>query len=546
MTWSPSSKHFRSPGSSPETYRRVIHTEEEFPKRTKEHDDEFFSDRRSPTFPRRIFKEVWSESPSPNHRFSDRPRLFKRMFKPDHWDDEFEREVPHIRRMERNFDHDFDDGRPMSRNFDDGRPMSRNFDDGRPMSRNFDDEFEKRFNARDLKKDIEEEFQKAEGRVHHIPILVEKRMEEMKSRFGKNSPPQEREHSNKDEYGDEWEGPQVQNLRRNFEPENNLSSKYRHRYPKMDIDSKHRSFANPMSDSWDPHAVHTLPTRKAHKNSQSFDDSRHPVPPKSVFRSYSETHEDIPRQQPHHSAAFRSHSDGHCPKQTYVTKIEVNLPSQKEKEELRSKYNERHQQEINKENCQNFQNPERVNEESNTTQEPSQTNDDSNIKPKMKSKPENSTLQQIAVILQNVEDLVLRVEAYSGTGRDKQFRFLDEMLTRCMLRLDDIDTEGREDIRSARKAAVMEVQSCIDKLEAKAEESEKQKKQEQSQQQSSEQTDSSQKTDDSENKDVEKDSENKEQITQQTDEQSKSNTGENLESSKEETDNNGVHEQTKL
>lgn len=520
MTWSPSSKHFRSPGSSPETYRRIIHTEEDFPKRTKENDEDFFSGRRSPTFPRRIFKEVWSESPTSNHRFADRPRLFKRVFKPDHWDDDFERNIPHIRRVERNFDHDFDDGRPMSRNFE--------------------EEFDKRFNARDLKKDMEEEFQKAaEGRVHHIPIMVEKRMEEMKSRFGRNnSPPPEPECANEEEYAEEWAGPQVQNLRRNFEPEDNFSSKYRHRYPKIDVDSRSRAFATPVSDTWDPHAVHTLPTRKAHKNSQSFDDSRHPVTPKSVFRSFSETHEDVPRQQPQHSAAFRSHSDGHCPKQTYVTKIEVNLPSQKEKEELRSRYGDKNQQETNKENVQNFPNPE-------TNDQASETIDDHNTKPKMKSKHENPSLQQIAVILQNVEDLVLRVEAYNGTGRDKQFRFLDEMLTRCMLRLDDVDTEGREDIRSARKAAVREVQSCIDKLEAKADESERRYMQQQleSYQQSSEQTDCTQKKDDSENKDNERVSDNQEQKVEQND---LSKQGKEQKSSKEEVTNIGVNEQTKL
>lgn len=521
MTWSPSSKNFRSPGSSPETYRRIIHTEEDFPQRSKESNDEFFSGRRSPTFPRRIFKEVWSDTPLSNHhRFADRPRLFKRVFKPDNWDEDFDKNIPHIRRMERNFDHDFDDGRSMSRNFD--------------------DEFEKRFNARDLKKDIEEEFQKAEGRVHHIPIMVEKRMEEMKSRFGRNSPPLERAQSNDEEYREEWQGPQVDNLRKNFEPENNFSSKYRHRNPNIDIDSRSRAFASPLSDTWDPHAVHTLPTRKAHKNSQSFDDSRHPVTPKSVFRSYSETHEDVPRNQSQHSAAFRSHSDGHCPKQTYVTKIEVNLPSQTEKEELRSRHEKN--QENNIENDKNSQKVDGMSQEYN---ESSQTgiNDEPSVKSKMKYKHENASLQQIAVILQNVEDLVLRVESYSGTGRDKQFRFLDEMLTRCMLRLDDIDTEGREDIRSARKAAVMKVQSCIDKLEVKAEESERRYKQQQEKQQPSNETNSKEEIDVSDRKENGCISEHNELNKEESD---VTKTNEVKKSPKEDSNKSSDQEQTKL
>ncbi|XP_054713257.1 BAG domain-containing protein Samui-like [Uloborus diversus] len=456
MTWSPSTRHFRSPGSSPETYRRIT-PESDFPDRTKAYEDEFFSGRRSPSFPRRIFKE-WNDSPSSNHRFSERPRMFKRVFKPSHWDEdiEFDRDVPNLRRVEREFD---------------------NFDDSRPSSRRFDDDFSKRFRDHDLGKDIEEEFQKAEGRVHHIPIMVESRMEDLKSRFGKNSPPPDR--NNEEDYSDEWVGPQVQRLRKNFEPENSgLSSRFgNHRHPR-DSHAKQRAFQNTIPETWDPHAVHTLPTRKVHKSSQSFDDSRHPVPPKSVFRSYSETHEDVPRPSQQHSAAFRSHSDGHCPNQTYVTKIEVNLPSEKEREDLRAKYSQRRNDTFDEQDRKRAEDATHVSKnqenEANETlgYAPEATQ---SSKPKGRNKFDSPALQQIAVVLQNVEDLIVRVESYNGTGRDKQFRFLDEMLTRCMLRLDDVDTEGREDVRNARKAAVKEVQSCIDKLEAKADQRESQR-----------------------------------------------------------------------
>ncbi|XP_035211547.1 BAG domain-containing protein Samui-like [Stegodyphus dumicola] len=434
MTWSPSGRHFRSPGSSPETYRRIIHTEDDFPPRKTDNEEEFFSGRRSPTFPRRIFKEVWNESP--NHRFPDRPRMFKRVFKPGRWDSEFDGDIPNIRRVERQFDHDFEDGRPSSRKFD--------------------EEFDKRFSARDLQKDLEEEFEKAEGRVHHIPIMVERRMEEMKSRFEKPSSPEDL----------------------------GVNSRYNHH--RVPTSGRPRAFTNPTQDSWDPHAIHTLPTRRIHKSSQSFDDSRHPVPPKSVFRSYSETHEDIPRQQQQHSAAFRSHSDGHCPKQTYVTKIEVKLPSQKEREELCSTNIQTKGDSYDDQVKPQRQNiPKHQECEGNENRNTSQTSETYEERKPRKNKFDSPSLQQIAVILQNVEDLVVRVEAYNGTGRDKQFRFLDEMLTRCMLRLDDIDTEGREDIRSARKAAVREVQSCIDKLEAKADESERRQKEKDSESKSS-------------------------------------------------------------
>lgn len=442
MSWSPSSRNFRSPGSSPETYRRIIRTEEDFPTRTnKEPDDEeFFNSggRRSPTFPRRIFKEVWNEtSPSSNHRFPERPRMFKRVFKPTHWEDE----VPNLRRPEfesssRKFDEDFD----------------------RPPSRRFDEDFDRRFN---IQKDMEDEFEKSEGRVHHIPIMVERRMEELKSRFGRNmDSPSDK--INEDEYSEDWTGPQVQRLRKTFEPEDGFSAR-NNRGPKS------RGFSNPIPETWDPHAVHTLPTRKVHKASQSFDDSRHPVPPKYVFRSCSETHEDMAKPQQPHSAAFRSHSDGHCPNQTYITKIEVNLPNS-------SKKDVRDQSDTQSQPDSGFGEHQQRAESSMSDQTPNQkTSEDP--KPKhSRAKYDSPSLQQIAVVLQNVEDLVVRVEGYSGTGRDKHYRFLDEMLTRCMLRLDDVDTEGREDIRNARKAAVREVQSCIDRLEAKADESESRQK----------------------------------------------------------------------
>ncbi|XP_021001958.1 BAG domain-containing protein Samui isoform X2 [Parasteatoda tepidariorum] len=437
MTWSPN-RHFRSPGSSPETYRRIIRNEDDFPNRNKDAEDEFFNGRKSPTFPRRVFKEVWNESPT-THRFTERPRMFKRVFRPDRWEDEFDRDIPHLRRVEREFDRNFDGGGP---------------------TRKFDEGFEKRFNSRDFKKSLDDE--SPDAKVHHIPIMVERRMDDLKSRFAKNeksSPSQER--NNDEEYAEEWQGPQVQRLRKSFEePEDEYSSRFNnYRVPKFDTNSKPRPYINPSTETWDPHAIHTLPTRKSHKSSQSFDDSRHPVPPKSVFRSYSETHDDAPRpQQQQHSAAFRSHSDGHCPQQTYVTKINVNLPSQNENDEQCSPSSQS-KKEFAK--CNGDSTGHAVNDE------------DTSSKSKGRNKYTNPSMQQIAVVLQNVEDLVTRVENYTGTGRDKHYRFLDEMLTRCMLRLDDVDTEGKEDIRNARKAALREVQSCIDRLEAKADESER-------------------------------------------------------------------------
>lgn len=83
-----------------------------------------------------------------------------------------------------------------------------------------------------------------------------------------------------------------------------------------------------------------------------------------------------------------------------------------------------------------------------------------------KEKPKDSSTE-IESIIKEVDDLKTQVENLTEV-QDKLYRYLDEMLTRCMLKLDNIDTMGSEDIRLARKNAIGRVQSCIDLLEHKA------------------------------------------------------------------------------
>jgi hypothetical protein len=68
-----------------------------------------------------------------------------------------------------------------------------------------------------------------------------------------------------------------------------------------------------------------------------------------------------------------------------------------------------------------------------------------------------------------VEALKAQVSKYSGDSRkDKEYIYLDEMLTRNLLKLDDIDTEGKDDVRQARKDTIRAIQRCISCLEGKA------------------------------------------------------------------------------
>lgn len=97
---------------------------------------------------------------------------------------------------------------------------------------------------------------------------------------------------------------------------------------------------------------------------------------------------------------------------------------------------------------------------------------------KVQSEPNENEVDQsknyVEISLKKIEDILTEFKTYetgvlefTGTSKDKQFRYLDEMLTRCMLRLDDIVTMGHEEIRLARKNAVKKVQASIDLLENK-------------------------------------------------------------------------------
>lgn len=77
------------------------------------------------------------------------------------------------------------------------------------------------------------------------------------------------------------------------------------------------------------------------------------------------------------------------------------------------------------------------------------------------------TLKLIEGILADLKKLNAEIEKFDGTQKDKNYLFLDEMLTRCMIKLDDIDTEGKEELRKARKEAIKEVERCITLLESK-------------------------------------------------------------------------------
>jgi hypothetical protein len=80
---------------------------------------------------------------------------------------------------------------------------------------------------------------------------------------------------------------------------------------------------------------------------------------------------------------------------------------------------------------------------------------------------EMTQMEKIDLIRNNVEDLRRDVDEFKGGKGDKQYINLEEMLTRNMLKLDLIDSEGNSDIRLARKNVVRSVQQALDQLELK-------------------------------------------------------------------------------
>ncbi|XP_025204718.1 BAG domain-containing protein Samui isoform X2 [Melanaphis sacchari] len=78
-------------------------------------------------------------------------------------------------------------------------------------------------------------------------------------------------------------------------------------------------------------------------------------------------------------------------------------------------------------------------------------------------------LEKVQMVQADVEELAVAVNQFSGSSRiDKQYIYLDEMLTRNLIKLDTIETEGRDDVRAARKKAIKTIQDTISILEIKA------------------------------------------------------------------------------
>ncbi|CAK9816798.1 BAG domain-containing protein Samui [Anthophora quadrimaculata] len=91
--------------------------------------------------------------------------------------------------------------------------------------------------------------------------------------------------------------------------------------------------------------------------------------------------------------------------------------------------------------------------------------------PKPKPNVPKDPLERVALVQKEVDSLAEQVKQYNGNSKtDKQYMYLDEMLTRELIKLDDIETEGKDNVRQARKNTIRSIQETISLLESKAQE----------------------------------------------------------------------------
>ena len=100
-------------------------------------------------------------------------------------------------------------------------------------------------------------------------------------------------------------------------------------------------------------------------------------------------------------------------------------------------------------------------EESNNSEESNQL-----LKPNVSNIIANKDpLYLIKEINTEINNLKVGVDLFNGDER--LYRWLDEMLTRCMLKLDNVEWEGRDDVRQARKASLALIDKTLAALEEK-------------------------------------------------------------------------------
>jgi len=81
--------------------------------------------------------------------------------------------------------------------------------------------------------------------------------------------------------------------------------------------------------------------------------------------------------------------------------------------------------------------------------------------------PKDPKIAKLDKIKEEVEELLDKIECFAGTKQDKEYLYLDEMLTRHLIALDGIEPEGQTEIRQLRKESIKSVNRCLSLLDRK-------------------------------------------------------------------------------
>ena len=90
--------------------------------------------------------------------------------------------------------------------------------------------------------------------------------------------------------------------------------------------------------------------------------------------------------------------------------------------------------------------------------------------PKRKPSKEEIVQGKIEKVQLDVAELAKRIEAFKGDKKDKEYLYLDEMLTRHMLSLDGVETNGNDELRKLRKESIRSINRCLSMLDSRAKE----------------------------------------------------------------------------
>ena len=87
------------------------------------------------------------------------------------------------------------------------------------------------------------------------------------------------------------------------------------------------------------------------------------------------------------------------------------------------------------------------------------------VKRKQPQQKQDPAIEKLDKVREAVKELSGRIEAFKGGKKDKEYLYLDEMLTRHLVSLDCIEANGRDDIRQMRKDTIKSINRCVSQLD---------------------------------------------------------------------------------